>query len=104
MLRFSRAGDAERIAVVDADILQRRALLAIDKVDGRRHVQILDADARRRVPHTDQLFGMGIGQGFQQNAFDDAENHRVRAHATASVISVTRGKQAARGPAFATPA
>ena len=80
MLRFSCAGYVERVAVVGADILQGCALLAVDKVDGWRHVQIFEAQAWGGVPDSDQPVGMRIRQGLQQDAFDDAENHGVRAH------------------------
>jgi hypothetical protein len=33
------------------------------------------------MPDADQLLGMGIGQRFQQDALDHAEDHRVCAYA-----------------------
>ena len=80
MFRFSSPGHVQRVAVVGADILERGVLLAIDKVDGRRHIQFCEADARRGMPYADQLLSMGVGKRLQEHSLDHAENHRVCAH------------------------
>ncbi len=41
MLRLSRSGDIEGVAIVDADVLIGGVLLAIDEVDRRRHIEFL---------------------------------------------------------------
>ena len=79
-LRLAGARDAERISIICADILESGALFAIDKINRRRHVQVFDVDARRGMPHTDQPVGLGVWQRLQQHAFQDAEDHNVRAN------------------------
>ena len=90
---FPRTGHVHRIAVVGADILKRGVLLAIDKVDGGRHIQFCEANARRGVPHADQLLGMGVGKRLQEHALDYAENDRVCAHTDGESNEGNGGKQ-----------
>ena len=78
MLRLAGAGHAQRVAGIGADVLQGRALLPVDEINRGSHVQLLDADPRRGMPHPNELVGVGVGQRLQQHPLDDAENHRVR--------------------------
>ena len=74
LLGIALAGDAHRIALVNADVFEDSILLAIDEVIGRRHVDFVDVDPRRSVPHADQPFGMRVGKRLEQHAFDHAED------------------------------
>src|SRR3954465_9480066 len=93
MLRLPCTGYVHGVALVDADILKRRVLLAIDKEDRWRHVQVLDVDAGGGVPNTDQLLRMRIGQWLQQNAIDHAEDDGVRTDGDGQRKQRDRGKQ-----------
>src|SRR5262249_20082405 len=57
------------------------ALLAVGEVEGRGGVQLGDVDAGGGMPDPDELVRVGKGKRFQENAFDDAEDGRVRADA-----------------------
>src|SRR5271170_6050483 len=81
LLRLSRPRHAQRISVIRANILKSSALLAINKIIARRHIQIHDPHSRRRVPHSNQFLRMRIRQRFQQHSLQHAEYHGVRPHA-----------------------
>jgi hypothetical protein len=97
VFRLSGSGHIQLIAAVDADILKGGVLLAIDKVNRRRHIQVLDADSGRRMPHADQLLRMVVRQRLQENAFNHAENDRVRAHSDSKRDQGDRGEKARPG-------
>ena len=65
VFRLSRAGDTERIARVNADILERGVLLALDEVKKWRHWQLVNFNAGNVVPDADQSVGLRIAQGFE---------------------------------------
>ena len=74
---FSDAGDADGVPVVDADVLKGLILFAIDKVVGGCHVEVGDVDAGGRVPDANEFVRIRIGKRLEEDAFENAENHRV---------------------------
>ena len=78
---FSNARNADRVPVVDTNVLKGLVLFAIDEVVGRRHVEVGDVDAGGGVPDADQFVGIRIGKRFEEHAFEDAEDHGVAANA-----------------------
>src|SRR4029077_18381258 len=56
-------------------------LLAEDEVSGGRESQVLNIDAGGGEPHAEELLRAGGRQWLQQDAFEHAENHCVRADA-----------------------
>ena len=76
-LRLGKAGDAGGAVVPHGNVFERAVFLAVDEVQRGGHVEVLDIDARRGVPHGDQALGMRIGQRLQQDALDHAENRRI---------------------------
>ena len=97
MFRFARAGYAKRIAVIGTDVLHRGVLLAIDKVNRRRHVQFLDADSWRGVPHADQCCsGWEYGKGFRRTPSTTLKMMVFAPMPTASVSRVIVVKSGAR--------
>ncbi len=56
---------------------ERRILIAIDKVDRARNAHLPKARLLRRVINSNQPVGIGIGQGLEQHAVHDAENHGI---------------------------
>jgi len=57
-------------------------LFAIDEVVGRSHVEVWNVDAWGGVPDADEFVGLGIGERFEENAFQDAEDDGVAANAS----------------------
>ena len=80
-LGLAAAGDRHGAAVPEPDVLEDAPLFAIDEVVRRRHVQVGDADARRRVPHADEPVGIVERQRLEEHAADDAEDGGVGADA-----------------------
>ena len=74
-------GHAHGVIGVHANILKGVVLFAINEVVGGRHVEILDLDAGCGMPGADQLIWIWIGQGLEENAFEDAENNGVGPYA-----------------------
>ena len=79
--RLGEAGYARRFVPPHADVLKHAAFLAVNEVQRRGHVEVLDIDAGRGVPQRDELPGVRIRQRLQQHAFDHAEDRRVGADA-----------------------
>src|SRR5262249_2143227 len=80
LLGFAGSLDAQRGALINANILKTiLALLAINEVVRGRHVEVLDAYARRGMPHSHQLVRTLVGQGLEQNAFEYAEYNGIAA-------------------------
>ena len=77
LLRLSDARHTDRIAGIQAHLLKRAALFAIDEVVGGRTIEFLQINTRRRVPYAHKLFRMKIAQRFEQNTLENAENHRI---------------------------
>jgi hypothetical protein len=56
-------------------------LVAEDEVVRGGQLEFFELDPGRGKPDPDQLIGIRIGQGFEENAFEDAENNRVGTYA-----------------------
>jgi hypothetical protein len=68
-------GSHTDVAVYEhADGLEGAPLFTHCEIDGWRHVEVGDFDTRRSHPDSEQLLGMGVGQGLQQYTIDDAED------------------------------
>ncbi len=65
LFRLGHSRDADGVALVHADILERLALLPINKIVGRGHVQVGDLEAGGVMPDAHKFFGAGIGERFQ---------------------------------------
>ena len=72
-------------------------MFAIDEVVRGGHVEIGDVDAGGGVPDTDEFSGLRIGQGFEEDRFENAEYHGVAADARGEGDG--REERSAREPA-----
>ena len=83
---FRHAGNGRGKRKPDADVFERPVLVGVREV--HRHGQTEIAGDRRQtfgaggaVPDRDQIVGPGIGEWFEEDGVDDAEDRRVRADA-----------------------
>ena len=74
-------GDAVRVTLIHRDVLEGVALLAIDEIVRRRHVEVFDLNAGSGVPDADEAVGIGVGKRLEQDAFHNAENKSIGADA-----------------------
>ena len=80
-LGLGESGDGRAAALPHGDVLEDSVFLAVSEVEVGRHVEIRDIDAGGGVPDGDELFGVGIGEGLEQDAFDHAEDGGIGADA-----------------------
>ena len=78
VLGLPRTGHLSESVAVRADILESRALFAVNEVEKWRDRQPRNIDARRLVPDPDQLLRMRVAQRLQQHPLHHAEHHRIR--------------------------
>src|SRR5208282_2877451 len=71
LLGFGDAGHADGVRLIDADVNERAVLFAVDEIVGGGHVEVGNVEARGGMPDADERFGMGIGKGFEEDAFED---------------------------------
>src|SRR6266571_7938777 len=78
---LGHTGHAHGVARVKTDVLESAVLFAEDGVVGGGQLEFFELDARGSKPDTYHFIGFGIGQGLEENAFEDAEDNRVAAYA-----------------------
>ena len=94
MLGLADSGDRTGIAVIHSDVLEAGALLSLDEVDERRHVEVaVKADAASGVPEADELLRMRVAERLEQNAIDDPEDYGVGADAYSKRDQRDRGEE-----------
>jgi hypothetical protein len=83
LFRFGDAGHAHSVIAISAEALERPALLKVGEVDRwRKKVsRILDANAGGRGAQAHQAIRVGVGQRFEQHAFQNTEDGCVSADA-----------------------
>ena len=77
LFRFTDARDADAIARIDTQALKTAVLFKVSEVNGWRDVQVFDIDAWSRQPEANEAVWVGIGQRFEQHAFENTEDGRV---------------------------
>jgi hypothetical protein len=76
---FRDTGDTDGIVLIGAHVDETLILLTENEVSGGRDIQVLDVEAWSGLPDSDEVFGARIGQRFEKDTFQDAENNRVGA-------------------------
>ena len=76
---FFDTRDTDGIVLIGADVDETLILLTENEVSGGRDIQVFDVEARSSLPDSDEVFGARIGQGLEEDAFQDAENNGVGA-------------------------
>ncbi len=81
LLRISKTGDCPSAVAIEADLLEDATFVAIREELRRRHAELGEVDAGRRVLEADELLGVRIRQRLDQHAIDHGEDRGVRADA-----------------------
>ncbi len=83
MFRFGDADHAHPAVPISAEALERAALLKVGEVDRRRKkgFGIIVANTGGRGAQANQAIRVGVGQRFEQHAFQNTEDGRVGADA-----------------------
>ena len=90
---FGNPGNAHRVVVDQRKVLQRLVLFPVNEIIRRRGGQLLDVDTGRRMHYAHQLFGIGIGQRLEQNAFNNTEDNGVAADSSGESDQRNHGKR-----------
>jgi hypothetical protein len=76
-LRVADACDARSAGPPQTDAIEGSRLVLIGKHQEWRRSRVFQAEARRIVVERDELIGIRVRQGLEENAVDDAEDRGI---------------------------